>query len=73
MYDGMDELAGSEEFATLLARIEKMAAHHEQHVLNAATDKPIETIRYEAGRANGVRLVYDMLLTARKEAKRGQT
>lgn len=70
MYDGLDEIVLSEEFTSLLAKIENMAAHHEQHVLNAATDKPIEQIRYEAGRANGVRLVYDMLLTARKEAKR---
>ena len=71
MYDGIDEVALSDEYQNLLVKIEKMADHHDRHVLNAATDKPIEQIRYEAGRANGIRLVYDMLLTARKEAKRG--
>jgi hypothetical protein len=71
MYDGIDEVVLSDEFVHLLAKIEKMADHHDQQVLDAAADKPIEQIRYSAGRANGVRLVYDMLLNARKESKRG--
>ena len=71
MFDGMDEILISDEFTHMLAKIEKMAVHHEQQVMDAATDKPIEQIRFTAGRANGVRLVYDMLHKARKEAKRG--
>jgi len=69
MYDGLDEIVITEEFTHLLAKIDKMAGHHDQRVLDAAADKPIEQLRYIAGQANGIRLVYDMLHKARKAAK----
>lgn len=69
MYDGVDEVLASEEFATILSRIQELAAHHERQLIKAAADAPVETIRLQAGRLAGIRMVYDLLHSARKGAK----
>ena len=69
IYEGLEEILATEEFLELIRRIEAMAVHHERKVLEGAANQPVESIRYSAGRVNGIRLVLDMLLNARKEAK----
>lgn len=69
LYDGLEEVLATEEFGELLRRIEALAVHHERQVLEAADNKPLESVRYAAGRLTGVRLVLDLLTNARKAVK----
>jgi hypothetical protein len=63
--DSVSDIVRTDGFAVLLTELRELAKHYERQVVNAATDEPLETIRYAAGRANGIRLVVDRLQQAK--------
>jgi len=59
--DSVREILRTQGFRFLLKRIETLAETQEATTLTAAAHDPLDSIRFKAGRASGVRLVLDML------------
>lgn len=59
--ESIGDIARTEGFEVLMSQVAKLAGHHEQQLMAAAASEPIETIRYIAGRLNGIRLVLSWL------------
>jgi len=60
------EISRTEEYGELLRQLNKLAAHLERELVDAGRSQPVETIRFMAGKVNGVRLTIDMLTKVRQ-------
>lgn len=68
-FDSISDIARTEGFELLIRQLSDLAEHYERQVVHAAADEPIETIRFAAGRANGIRLVVDRLKLAKEKVR----
>jgi hypothetical protein len=65
--DSISDIARTEGFTVLLVQLKELAEHYERKVIHAAADEPVDSIRFAAGRANGIRLVVDRLQMAKEK------
>lgn len=69
--DSITDIARTEGYGILLKQIEALAVHHEELVVRGAAREPFDTIRFAAGRANGMRLILSHLKEAKAKARNG--